>query len=333
MDYKNYYQILGIDRNASQEEIKIAYRKAALKFHPDRNPNDILAEEKFKEINEAYQVLGDPVKRAYYARVEEDYNRWQNSYSAVGKDAGKKRKSNYNWSNPRTKGKPVGSYENTQTNKGDDSVNNGFSEFFRTIFGGFAHGNNPSHPPTETSPPNGKKSHARNVTLKESAILQYNVTINLQEAYQGTVRSIQVGGRRLDVKIPAGAKTGTKVKVRNAGPPARDGKREDIYLCVDVTEDSKFKRKEDDLYTEAAVNLYIAVLGGETIISSLSGNLILSIPAGTQPEQIFRIKGYGMPQLQNPETRGDLYVQIKIRLPERLTDHQKTLFEILAQSV
>ncbi len=305
MEYKDYYKILGVERNAGEDEIKRAYRKLALQYHPDRNPGNKQAEEKFKEINEAYQVLSDPEKRARYDQLGESYTRWQQQGAPQG---------GFNWEDWTVY--PGGA----RVEYGDleDLFGGGFSEFFQRIFGGM--------PDIRTA--TGRRGpQAR--TARPS--IEYPVTISLQEAYHGASRRVEVDGRRLDVKTPPGARTGTRVRMANAVPTQIEGQNADLYLIVQVADDPRFERKGDNLYTEVTVDLFTAVLGGEAIVPTMTGNVVLTIPPGTQPGQTFRLAGRGMPHLKDPKQYGDLYARIKVRIPRDLTPRQRELFEELAR--
>ena len=302
MEYKDYYKILGVGRQASQDEIKKAYRKLALQYHPDRNPNNKGAEDKFKEANEAYQVLSDKDKRAHYDRLGKDYSRWQQTGGRGGFDWGQ-------WST----GRPGGVHVEYSGDIDELFGEGGFSDFFQQIFGGLG----------------GFESRGRRGPAVQPAYEQ-PVTVSLEEAFHGGTRLMQLDGRRLEVKIPAGARSGTKVRMAGVGPAGRGGQPSDIYLVVDVADDPRFARQGDDLTTEVEVDLYTAVLGGETRVPTLDGQVVLKIPAGTQPGQSIRLKGRGMPQLKNSKVRGDLFAKIKVRLPKNLTDKQRKLFEELA---
>ena len=303
MEYKDYYQVLGVGRQASKDEIKKAYRKLALQFHPDRNPNNKEAENKFKEVNEAYQVLSDPEKRSHYDRLGADYQRWQQTGGRGGFDWGQ-----YSTGYP-------GGVRVEYSGDIDDLFGQmgGFSDFFQQIFGGMS----------------GFESRGRRGQPQQPAYEQ-PVTVSLEEAFHGAKRLMQLDGRRLEVKIPAGARTGSKIRMAGAGPAVRGGKPSDIYLVIDVADDPRFIREGDDLTTEVEVDLYTAVLGGETRVPTLDGQVVLKIPAGTQPGQSIRLKGRGMPVLRSNMERGDLYARIKVRLPKNLTDREKELFQELA---
>ncbi len=312
MEYKDYYKILGVERKASEDDIKKAYRKLALKYHPDRNPGDKKAEEKFKEINEAYQVLSDPAKRSRYDQLGDSYSSWQQRGAPGG---------GFNWEDWYAPGQSG----NVRVDMGnlDDLFGGGFSDFFRRIFGGM--------PDVDTfQQGRGQQAYRQARSVRPS--YEQPVTISLQEAFSGATRRLDIDGRRIEVKTPPGARTGTRVRVREAVPAGADGQKGDLYLVIEVAEDPRFERKGDDLYSEAPVDLYTAVLGGEIKVVTLSGNIVLTIPAGTQPGQTFRLAGRGMPNLKNPQTKGDLYVKAKVTIPRDLTPKQKELFRELSRS-
>lgn len=316
MEYKDYYKTLGVARNASEDEIKRAYRKLALKYHPDRNPNDSQAEEKFKEINEAYQVLSDPQKRSRYDQLGESYNNWQRQGGRPGA---------FNWdqwytTTPGTGGVRVdmGGLEDILGGAGLG----GFSEFFRRIFGGI---------PTEGTGYPGSGWSTTTATRPQRQKFEQPVTISLIEAYQGTTRRIEVDGRRLEVKIPPGARTNTKIRVADAIPTSSQGIKGDLYLIVKVAKDPRFERKGNHLYTDVTLDLFKAVLGGEVTLPTLSGNVVLKIPPGTQPDQTFRLSGRGMPNLKKPDQHGDLFARIRVKIPQNLTRQQRELFEELSK--
>ncbi len=309
MEYKDYYKVLGVERNASKEEIKRAYRKLALKTHPDRNPGNTKAEERFKEINEAYQVLGDTEKRARYDQLGESYNQWQRGGAPAG---------GFNWEDWFTPSQTG----NVRVGGLEDILGGEFSEFFSRIFGGM---------PDMGSASAGRVTGQRNRRVAAPSY-QQEVVISLTEAFQGTTRRIEVDGRRLEVRIPAGAKTGTQVRVANAIPTGQPGQKGDLYLVIEVAEDPRFEVKGTDLHTEVTIDLYTAVLGGEVTLQTLAGNVILTIPAGIQPDQAIRLAGRGMPRLKTPESKGDLYAHIKVKIPHDLTPRQKELFQQLKHS-
>ena len=306
MEYKDYYKILGVSRNASEDEIKKAYRKLAMQYHPDRNPGDKAAEEKFKDVNEAYEVLSDPAKRARYDQLGESYTAWQRQG----------RPGSFNWEEWFTRAPGGTRVEYVDIGDlGDMFGGSGFSEFFRSIFGGMG--------PAQTS------QYTSTRTARRPQAYEQPVTISFIEAYRGTQRLIQVNGRQLEVKIPAGAKDGTEVRVAGAGPAGPDGRPADLYLVISVAPDPRFERKGDNLHSEITVDLYTAVLGGQVTVPTPGGDVVLTIPPGTQPGQNFRLAGRGMPRLRDPQSRGDLYVRARVQTPRNLTPEQRALFEQL----
>ncbi len=310
MEYKDYYKILGVDRKASEQDIKKAYRKLAMKYHPDRNPGNKQAEETFKDINEAYQVLGDSEKRTRYDQLGASYSSWQQSGGAG---------TGFNWQD-WVASQPRGQRSRVNVNNFDGAFGSGFggfSEFFNSIFGGL--GGQPV-----TGARGGRRQPAPSYSQP--------VRISFQEAFNGTERALQVGDRHLEVKIPAGSKTGTRVRVPGAGPAASNGQPADIYLEIEVMPDNRFERQGDDLITDVTIDLYIAVLGGSVNVSTPAGNVLLTIPPGTQPGQTFRLAGRGMPHLKNSKETGDLFAKVKVQVPRQLTTQQRTLFEKLRDS-
>jgi curved DNA-binding protein len=311
MEYKDYYKILGVDKNASQKEIKAAFRKLARKHHPDVNPNDPGAEERFKEINEAYEVLGDSDKRVKYDRLGADWRRWQQGGGRPG---------DFNW-DQWTAG-PGGQRVHVRYGSPEDlddlfGGGNPFSDFFTSIFGGMGGG----------QPGSGFEFTPRS---RRGQDIEHEVEISLAEAYRGATRLLNKDGRQLEVKIPAGAKTGTKVRVRGeGGSGSGGGQAGHLYLKIKITPDPRFERKGDDLYSTVAVDLYTAVLGGQTRVQTLAGPVDLKIPAGSQNGQTIRLRGKGMPKLRKSDQYGDLYARLDVRLPTKLTDKQRELFEQL----
>jgi curved DNA-binding protein len=308
MEYKDYYRTLGVERSASPEEIKHAYRKLAMQYHPDRNPGDKAAEEKFKEINEAHQVLSDAQKRARYDQLGSSYSQWQQSGGAPG---------GFNWSDWVTQSQSPGGVRVEYGDLGDIFGEGGFSDFFTQIFGGMG----------------GARTQTRRTTRSvRPQNYEYPLTISLQEAYQGATRTVQVEDRRMEVKLPAGAKTGTRVRMAGAAPAGPGSQRGDLYLVLAVTPDARFDRNGDDLTTEVTIDLYTAVLGGQVNVPTPGGDVLLTVPAGTQPGQTFRLAGRGMPKLRKPQEHGDLLARVKVRLPRNLTPQQRELFEQLRDS-
>ena len=291
MEYKDYYKILGVERAASEKELKRAYRKLAVQFHPDKNPGNPRAEERFKEINEAYEVLGDPAKRAKYDQLGSSYQAWERTGGAPG---------GFDWSQWMS-GAPGG----VRVEVGDLSelFGGGFSDFFQAMFGGAG----------------GRPQPAR-----RGRDLEQPVRISLAEAYHGARRAFDRDGKRREVSIPPGARSGTRVRLsgRGASGGAQAG---DLYLVVEVDSDPQFDRQEDDLTVEAPTDLYTALLGGEVKVPTPAGDVVLTIPPGSQPGQTFRLKGRGMPQLRHPSVHGDLFARLRVVLPTQLSPEEREL--------
>jgi len=310
MEYKDYYKTLGIERSATGAEIKSAFRKLALKHHPDRNAGNKNSEEKFKEINEAYEVLSDAQKRARYDQLGDSYSHWQQGGGAPG---------NFNWGDWTSA--PGGGVSFNVGDLNDLFGGGSFSDFFQQIFGGMG-----GRPGTRTD------TRAQTRRVQQPGNYQQEVRISLEEAYRGAERTVVIDGRRLQMKIPAGAKTGTKVRMSGAGPAGPEGRAADLFLVIEVLPDPRFERKGDDLHSETTIDLYTAVLGGEARVQTPEGTVVLTIPSGTQQGQSFRLSGRGMPYLRAPDQRGDLFARVKVQLPRSLTDEQRKLFEQLAKS-
>ena len=296
MEYKDYYKVLGVERNADEKAIKRAYRKLAVRFHPDKNPGDKGAEERFKEINEAYEVLGDAAKRAKYDQLGASYDAWQRMGGRPG---------GFDWT--QWMGESPGGIH-VEVGDLDDLFGGGFSDFFQTIFGGTAGARGPA---------GRARSRGRD--------LEQPVAISLQEAFSGTTRELRRDGRKLEVRIPPGARSGTRVRVSGQGEAGGD-----LFLLIDVAPDSRFTRDGDDLHTQVDVDLYTAVLGGEIELPTPGGQVVLTIPAGSQPGATFRLKGRGLPGLQQPSRKGDLFAHLQIQLPRSLSAEEKDLFKKLA---
>lgn len=316
MEYKDYYKILGVSRDADEKEIKKSFRRLAREYHPDMNKGDKSAEEKFKEVNEAYEVLSDKEKRSRYDQLGADWQSWQH--------AGR-RPEDFDWGQWSSGGGPgyvrYGNVDDLQDLFGSGDV---FSDFFQQLFGG-AGGRRAG---TDDLFGGGRASAGRARATKGRDYEQ-PVEITLQEAFHGATRLLQMeGGRRLEVKIPAGADNGTRVRIAGAGGAGvRGGQAGDLYLVVRVEPDARFERRGNDLYTELPLDLYTTLLGGEASVSTLGGrSVMLHIPAGTQNGQTFRLRGQGMPDLNHPQEHGDLYAKVAVKLPERLTEQEQRLF-------
>jgi curved DNA-binding protein len=319
MEYRDYYQILGVGRDADEKAIKRAFRKLARQHHPDVNPGDTAAEERFKEINEAHDVLSDPEKRRKYDQLGAAWQDWERRGQRPG---------DFRWSDwatgasgggpPGAGGQRVhvryGTPEDLQDLFGGGSP---FSDFYSQIFGAVGGGGAPGGFEYRVRPQAGQN-------------LEQEVEISLQEAYHGTTRALQKDGRRLEVKIPPGARTGTRVRMAGeGGPGAAGGAAGDLYLRVKVLPDARFERRGDDLHVTVPVDLYTVVLGGQVQVPTLTRPVMLTIPAEKPGGRTFRLRGKGMPRLNQKDQYGDLYAKIDVQLPAQLTPRQRELFEEL----
>jgi curved DNA-binding protein len=250
-------------------------------------------------------VLSDSEKRARYDQLGSSYSRWQQAGGAPG---------GFNWEDWVAQSQGQGGQRVEYGDLNDIFGEGGFSDFFTQIFGGMGG--------TRTQ----TRRTARPARPRDA---EYQLSISLQEAYHGATRTVQVDDRRMEVKLPAGAKTGTRVRMAGAAPAGPGGQRGDLYLVLDVAPDPRFERNGDDLTTEVSVDLYTAVLGGQVNVPTPGGEVLLTIPAGTQPGQTFRLAGRGMPKLRSSQEHGDLMARVKVRLPRNLTPEQRELFERL----
>lgn len=292
MAYQDYYQTLGVERSASDVEIKKAYRKLARQYHPDINPGNKTAEAKFKEINEAYEVLSDKEKREKYDRFGRDWQRYQQNGSGF---------------DPADWG-------------GTGATGTNFADLFEQLFGGGGGAGRTG--------PGGMRMDGQDVEHQSEITLDEAFT-GTQRTLQFHNPNGQP--RNIVVKIPPGADTGTRVRVTGEGGPGiGGGKRGDLYLTVRVVPNPRFERRGDDLHVKAPVDLYTMLLGGDVRVAAMGGRTItLKIPPGSQNGRVHRIAGQGMPVLRAPETRGDLYVTLEVQLPTQLTARERELFEQL----
>jgi curved DNA-binding protein len=303
MDYKDYYKVLGVDKNASAKDIKAAYRKLARKYHPDVNAGDPGAEARFKEVNEAHEVLGDPEKRKKYDQLGSN---WE-AFSRGGAPGGF----------------PGGFRVEYQDLGGGGG---GFSDFFRTFFGGgggFGGGGFEGF---------GEAGEV----FERPGDAEGEVTLTLPEVLAGTTREVAFEERgqtrRVEVKIPPGVHEGSRVRVAGAGGAGSRGRRGNLYLKVRIAADPRFERKGDDLATVVRVPVTTAVLGGEAEVPTLEGTVEIKIPPGTPVGRSFRLKGKGLPRLGKTGLRGDLLASLAVALPGTLSKRQKELFEELRGS-
>jgi curved DNA-binding protein len=322
MEYKDYYKILGVDKKASNDEIKKAYRKLARKHHPDVNPGDNSSEERFKEINEAYQVLSDDEKREKYNRFG---SQWQQYQRAGG------RAEDFDWGAWQAQPGRAGTYTREVSPEEFEQMFGGglggFSDFFETLFGG-----------------GGMRSSGfdeRNIYDRGRAAprprrgrnIEHRVQISLEEAFHGATRMLEwEGGRRIEAKIPPGVQTGSRVRLSGQGEAGRDqGSAGDLFLKVEILPHSKFEREGNDLRVTVQVDLYTAVLGGEVDVQSIDRTVKLNIPPETKNGKMFRLRGMGMPKLSKPDERGDLFATVEVQIPRDLNPEEKELFEKLRE--
>lgn len=325
MQYKDYYDILGVSRNADQKEIKKAYRKLARKYHPDIN-EDQEAEQKFKEVSEAYTVLSDPEKRKKYDKFGDQWEQYERA--GVNPE-------DVNWGSWGNNGGTGGGhqqYQRTVTPEefeqmfgGFSGAGGGFSDFFESLFGG-------GRQQRTQSSPFGRGFGAQQATQRRGQDIDTPVQISLEEAFHGTSRTLQrEGGERLEVNIPRGVKTGSRVRISGQGSPGAGGAAGDLYLNIKVLPHAQFSREGDDLQVTVPVDLYTAVLGGEVQVPTLERPVVLTIPPGTQNGKTFRLSGLGMPNLKNANERGDLYAEVMVELPTDLSQKERQLFEQLRE--
>ncbi len=329
MDFKDYYQTLGVAKTASDKELKQAYRKLARKHHPDVNPGDKSAEARFKEINEAYEVLGDPEKRRKYDELGANWRQYEQAqqqgygfpggapFGGAAPGAGAW---NINMGGP-------GGYRTMSDEEMHELFGNEdpFSDFFRTFFG--------SGGPRE----GGRPRQGRAPRMHKGRDIEHEVELTLEEAYHGATRRVSIKqdghARSVDVRIPAGVKDGSRVRAAGEGEAGGNGGASgDLYLRVRLKPHPVFERKGHDLHAKVAVPVTTAVLGGEAQVPTITGSARLRIPETTQSGQVFRLKGHGMPAVGKPDDRGDLYATVEIQLPRSLTREQRTGWEQLKEN-
>lgn len=292
MNYKDYYKILGINKGASAAEIKKAYRKLAMQYHPDKNPDNEAAADKFKEISEAYEVLGNPKTRKQYDELGANWKQYQNM---GGQQAGAQQ----------------GRYQRSRSGGfgGGGFADQGFSDFFERFFGGGFGGF-------------GGGQKGQDLTAK--------LPISLLEAYNGTERVLGANDEKLRIKIKPGAYNGQKIRLKGKGGYAHGGgERGDLYITIEVLPHPDFDVQKQDLYKTVTLDIYTAVLGGKVSVETLNGNVQVPIAPGTNSGKKLRLKGKGLPIAGKASLHGDLYLELEIQVPQQLTSEQKKLFEKL----
>ena len=324
MDYKDYYKTLGVKKNAGADDIKKAYRKLARKYHPDVNQGDKAAEERFKEINEAYEVLSDEDKRGKYDRFGAE---WQ-QYSRAGG-----RPEDFNWG--QWGGQPGGGqYRSVSPEEFEQMFGrgggSGFSDFFETLFGAMggrgAGSARPGFGGNYTTTTDFNELFGNQQSAAPQALDQeHPIQITLEEAFSGTTRTIQwENGKRLEARIPRGVRTGSRVRLSGQAGVG-NGRAGDLYLKIEVLPHELYERDGDDLRLTLPVDLFAILLGGKVSVPALDKSVNLTIPAGTRNGKVFRLAKLGMPKLRQPDERGDLYVTISVELPSHLSDEEKRL--------
>jgi len=301
VQYKDYYKTLGVAKTASTKEIKAAYRKLARQWHPDVNPNRKKeAEERFKEISEAYEVLSDAEKRKTYDTLGSDWQQRARDFQSGGVHYGA----------------PQG--DGGVTFDIGDLGEGGFSEFFQSIFGGMGRGT-------------GGFTQRAARRARRGSDIESEIQLTLGDAYAGGKRTLQLStGKSLEVKIPAGVRDGQRIRLAGQGEPgAGGGQAGDLYLIARIEPDATFRREGDDLNEEQKVDLYTLVLGGEITVPTMTGQIKVKVPAGSQNGRKLRIASKGMPKLRGGG-HGDLYVTLIARLPTSLSERERDLFEQLA---
>jgi curved DNA-binding protein len=325
MDFKDYYQTLGVSKTASDKELKQAFRKLARKYHPDVNPGDKTAEAKFKEINEAYEVLGDPEKRRKYDELGANWRLYEQAQQQGGAwPGGSPFEGGGAWTINMGGGGPGGGYRTMTEEEMHEIFGNEdpFSDFFKTFFGGGG-----------GSAKETGRGRARARSQKGRDI-EHEVELTLEEAFHGATRriSIKQGGhaRSVDVRIPPGVKDGSRVRAAGEGEAgANGGPSGDLYLRIRLRPHPVFERDGNDLRAKVAVPVTTAVLGGEANVPTITGSVRLKIPETTQNGQVFRLKGHGMPVLGKAGERGDLYASVEIQLPRAVNREQRQHWETL----
>lgn len=314
MEYKDYYKVLGVDKKATQDEIKKAYRKLAIKYHPDKNKDNAEAENKFKEINEANEVLSDKEKRKKYDELGENWKYYQQS---GGADQG------FDWSQYANQG---GGGQRQYTYSGEDMGGGfgdagGFSDFFETLFGqGFGGG-------TQTR----GRSSRRSAKMKgQNVSAEMNIT--LEDSYKGAEKYFDLDGESIKLKIKPGIADGQTLNLSGKGNTGYNGgPKGDLLLKIHVLKDPMFERKGNDLYTDLRVNLYLAVLGGKATLRTFKGTINVNIPKESQNGKLLRLQGMGMPVYGKTNTFGDLYAKIYIETPVNLSEKEVSLFKELSE--
>ena len=308
MAYIDYYKVLGVERNATQDDIKKAYRKLARKYHPDLNPNDPTAKDKFQEINEANEVLSDPEKRKKYDAYGEnwkhadEFEAQQQAYRAQQQ------------ANGNRQGEYWYSTDGEHFTSGFGGNASGFSDFFEELFG------------------HRGATRGRTRGGFRGQDIEAELQLSLREAAVTHKQTFSINGETLRITVPAGVANGQVIKLKGHGGKGMNGGPDgDLYITFAVSDDPAFKRKDNDLYTDVNIDLYTAVLGGDVTVNTLDGQVKLKVRPGTQNDAKVRLKGKGFPVYKQEGSFGDLIVTYHVSIPTTLTEHQKDLFRQLQQ--
>ncbi len=330
MDFKDYYATLGVAKTASDKDIKQAYRKLARKFHPDVNPGDKAAEAKFKEINEANEVLGDSEKRRKYDELGANWRMYEQAQRQGGAAGGRGGAPFGEWT-VNTGGGPGGfrtmTPEEMEELFGGAGGENPFSDFFTTFFGG--------EPGAGRRPSGAGQGRARSARARKGRDLEHEIELSLEEAFSGVTRRLSLKhdghARTVDVRIPPGVGDGSLVRVSGEGERGTgSASAGDLYLRVRLLPHATFEREGRDLKVRVGIPVTTAVLGGEAEVPTIAGRAVrLRVPQTTQNGQTFRLKGYGMPAINKPADRGDLYATVDVQLPTTLSAEERKHYEEL----
>ncbi len=300
MKYKDYYKVLGVDKNATQAQIKKAYRSLALKYHPDKNPDDNKAEESFKAVNEANEVLSDSKRREQYDKIGESWEKHDGNYGGDNFGEGTKKRER-------------------QYTGFDEENQNEFSDFFDHFFSGR----------TRSYGNENKRNSSSNFS---GSTLETEIEISLEEAYYGSSRIIHLEHERLRVTTKPGSFEGQLLNIKGKGGKGSSVELNgDLLVRIKVRLSNEYLRKGDDIFMSHKIDFFEAILGGEIFVNTLSGKLKIKVSESTQNEKTIRLKGKGMPIYGKINEFGDLYIQLKVNLPERLTESQRNLFQSLKQ--
>jgi DnaJ-class molecular chaperone len=319
MDYKDYYAVLGVPKTATAAEIKKAYRKLARDSHPDRNEGNKSAERRFKEINEAHEVLADAAKRAQYDELGVNWQDYARAGSRAGGDPFGPGGPFAGFGSAGGRGPGSGRRPGTGGGAGAGGVRfefagdgGDFSDFFRTFFAGGVPGEQDVPAGHGAGSAAGRGSRGRGPAEGPAAV-EARVDVSLDEAFHGATRLVEVSGKRLEVKIPAGVETGSRIRLRGRGGGEGASAR-DLVLILKVLPHHVFTREGATLARELPITLREALLGAEVPIVTLDGRVLLTVPAGTQNGRTIRLKGKGMPHLRG-DGRGDMHVRVRVVLP------------------